>query len=68
MKNITIKIVLNDLNQMALVEAQTGLDMAKIEDQLLMIGILDNIKQKHLDKLKTLYDKTVRRDDGKKDL
>ena len=47
---LELKIVLTDTNQIASLETRTGLDEDKVEDNLIIIGILENIKQKHLDK------------------
>lgn len=59
MKTIQWKVALID-GKLATMEEATGLPQAEIESHLTIIGILENLKQKHLDKLKTLYDKTVK--------
>ena len=61
MRAIEWKIVLNDNNQIATLENTTGFSKDKIESHLTIIGILENLKQKHLDKMKTLFEKTVKR-------
>jgi hypothetical protein len=61
MRSIEWKIVLTDTNQIATVENAVGFPNDKIESHLTIIGLLENIKQKHLDKMKTLFEKTVKR-------
>lgn len=62
MRTLNLKIVLTDNNKIASLENAMGLPTDKIESHLLIIGLLENLKQKHLDKLKTLYEKTVKKD------
>lgn len=59
MRKINWKVVLNDNNKIMSLEEGTGFPPDEIESHLTIIGILENLKQKHLDKLNTLYDKTV---------
>ena len=65
MKVIQWKIVLTDDNKLASLENATNLPQDSVESHLLIIGMLDNLKQKHLDRLKTLYEKTVKKNDDK---
>ena len=67
MKTIQWKIVLTDDNRIATMEELNGLVTDSVENQLVIIGILENLKQKHLDVLKTQYTKTIRKGDGKDD-
>lgn len=66
MKKIEWKIVLTENNQIATLEHATGLPKESVETQLLIIGLLENMKQRHLDKLATLFEKTTKR--GAEDL
>lgn len=66
MKTIQWKIVI-DNNKIATLENGVGFPTDDIESHLTIIGLLENIKQKHLEKLNTLYSKTVKKgeeDDG----
>ena len=60
MKAIEWKVILTDQNQIASIENAKGFSKDDVESQLTIIGILENLKQKHLDKLKTLFEKTVK--------
>jgi hypothetical protein len=62
------KIVLTDDNRIASLENATGLPQDSVESHLLIIGILENLKQKHLSKLNTQFEKTVRRGKEESDL
>lgn len=62
------KLVLNDKNQIATLENAVGFPSDQIESHLTIIGLLENLKQKHLDKMKTLFEKTVKRGEVKEDL
>ena len=64
MKVIQWKVVLTDDNKIASLETVTGLPQDSVESHLLIMGILENLKQKHMDKINTLFEKTVRRDKG----
>lgn len=62
MKTITLKIVVTE-NKIATLENATGLPSDQIESHLLIIGLLENLKQKHLDKLRILYEKTMKKNE-----
>ena len=64
MRSIIWKVVLDDKNQIATLENAVGIPQNSVESHLLIIGILDNLKQKHQDKLQTLVYKTVKRSNG----
>ena len=61
MKSLTIKILLTDDNKIASLENATNLPVDSVESQLTIIGMLENLKQKHLEKLNTLFNKTVKK-------
>ena len=61
MKTITWKIVLNDKNQIASLENAVNFPQDTVESHLLIIGLLENLKIKHLEKLNTQFEKTVRK-------
>ena len=63
MKTIQWKIILTDDNKIASLENAIGLPQENIESHLLIIGLLENLKQKHLEKLHTLYEKSVKKGD-----
>lgn len=63
MRTITLKIVINN-NKIATLENVIGLPSEDIESHLLIIGLLENLKQKHLEKLNTLYEKTMKKGDN----
>jgi hypothetical protein len=65
-RTITWKVVLTEKNQIASLENATGLPIGDVESHLIIIGLLENLKQKHLEKLNTLFEKTVK-GSGKKD-
>jgi len=62
MRTIEWKIVLAD-NKIATVENAMGFPQDQIESHITIIGLLENLKQKHLDKLNTLFEKTIKEDD-----
>ena len=64
MKTITWKVVLDDNNQIASLENAVNFPQESVESHLLIIGLLENLKQKHLDKLNTKFEKTVRKNDS----
>jgi hypothetical protein len=68
MKTITWKIVLTDDNRIASLEQATNLPTHLVESHVLIIGLLENMKNKHLEKLKTLFDKTIKEGDNNADL
>jgi hypothetical protein len=41
-------------------ENAKGFPQDSIESHLVIIGLLENIKQKHLEKMKTLFEKSVK--------
>jgi len=61
MKNITWKVVLDDNNRIVSLENAINFPQESVESHLLIIGILENLKQKHLEKLNTQFEKTVRK-------
>jgi hypothetical protein len=63
-KEIKWEVVILD-NKIASLENTKGFPQDDIESHLTIIGILENLKQKHLDKIKNLYVKTVRKGDNK---
>jgi len=63
MKVINWKVVIDDQNHIGSVENAVGFPQDNIESHLTIIGILENLKQKHLDKLSTKFEKTVKKDD-----
>ena len=64
MKKITWVVCLMDNGQIASMETATNIPQDAIESHLLIIGILENLKQKHQEKLKTLFSKTVKKKNG----
>ena len=64
MKTITWKVVLDDNNQIASLENAINFPQDSVESHLLIIGLLENLKQKHLEKLNTKFEKTVRQNDS----
>ena len=64
MKTITWRVVLDDKNQIASLENAINFPQDEVESHLLIIGLLENLKQKHLDKLNTKFEKTVRQNDS----
>jgi hypothetical protein len=68
MKTIQWNVSITSETQMATLETAKGLPQNEVESHLLIIGILENTKQKHLDMLKTLYSKTVSNDKNNLDL
>jgi len=63
MKKITWTIMLNDQNQIVSLENAINFPQNEIESHLLIIGLLENLKIKHLEKLNTQFEKTVNKDD-----
>jgi len=47
--------------KIAILEEGIGFPLADVESHLTLIGILEDIKQKHLDKLKTIYQETIKK-------
>jgi hypothetical protein len=60
MKQIEWKVAIMENEKITLVEHAIDLPQDKVESHLLIIGILEDLKQKHLNKLKTLFEKTER--------
>ena len=61
MRTIEWKVVLSeDDSKIAIMESAQGFLQDKIESQLIIIGLLEDIKQKHLETLKTLYNKKLK--------
>lgn len=58
-RQIEWKVVLMDNGKIASLEHANGLPEASVEAQLIIIGILENLKKKHLDKLNTLFEKKM---------
>jgi len=60
MKKIVWEIMIdNDRNKIASLETVSGYSKDSIEDNYTIIGILDNLKQLHLEKLKILMRKAA---------
>jgi hypothetical protein len=59
MKMVQWKVVVTDGN-IATMENAKGFPQDSIESHLVIIGLLENIKQKHLEKMKTLFEKSVK--------
>ena len=60
MRKIIWQVVINDGDKIVTMENAIGFPTEKLESHLTIIGILENLKQKHLDKMKTLFEKTVK--------
>ena len=60
MRSIEWKVVIKD-GQIASLEHAVGLSNTSVEDNLLIIGILENLKRKHQNNLETQFDKTIRK-------
>ena len=52
--------MINDNDQIASLEQAQGFSQSNIESHLTIIGILENLKEKHLNKLGILYRKTIK--------
>ena len=59
MRRVKWTVVLGENEKIMSLEEAKGLPHDSVETHLIIIGILENLKQKHLDKLNTLYDKTI---------
>ena len=64
MRKITWTVCLMDDGRIASLENAVNLPQDSIENNLLIIGILENLKAKHQEKLKTLFSKTVKKKNG----
>jgi len=62
-KQIQFTLMLNDKNQLAILEHAEGLSNADIQDQLMIIGMLEDVKHKHLEMLNTLFQKAFKKGD-----
>jgi hypothetical protein len=60
-KILQIRIAISDDNKLVTVEDVKGFSQDKVESHLAIIGLLENLKQHHLDKLNKLYEKTIKR-------
>lgn len=58
-KLITIRMAISDDNKVVTVERAKGFPQDKVESHLAIIGLLENLKRHHLDKLNILFDKTA---------
>lgn len=59
MRQIQWKVVINDDdNQIAIAEKAEGFSSKSIADNLTIIGMLENIKAKHQEIIKSLYSNT----------
>jgi hypothetical protein len=63
MKSIEFKVVLTEDNKIINVESTTNLPQDSVESQLVIIGILDNLKNKHLNELSCMYEKKFRKEE-----
>jgi len=63
MRTVEWKVVLTDKNQIASLENAIGFPQDQVESHLTLIGLLENLKQRHMEKLKTLYGKTIKQGD-----
>lgn len=68
MRTITLKIVLTDDNKVVMLEDVSGLPLDKAESQLLIIGMLENLKQHHLAKLDKKFEATAKKSSEHADL
>lgn len=67
MRTIQWKVVVTK-NNIASMETAIGLPKDEIESHLLIIGLLENLKQKHLDKLQTLFEETKKGEEANTNL
>jgi len=67
MKVIEWKVVIED-NKIASIEKAIGFPKNNIESHLEIVGLLENLKQKHLDKMKTLLEKDITADSADEEL
>jgi hypothetical protein len=59
MKSIQWRVAMTDDNKIASLEDAIGFDLTKVESHLVIIGLLENLKAKHQDELKSLYKKRI---------
>lgn len=57
MKEVNWKVKISG-NKIMSIEHTVGLPAGEIETHLQIIGVLENLKQKHLEKLNTLFEET----------
>lgn len=67
MKSIQWKIVL-DNNKLAIMEEGKGFSQLSLESHLTIIGLLENLKSIHQEKIKTLLNKIVKKEDNGDDV
>lgn len=60
MKTIKYIIKISEENKLAIIEELEGLTNSSLNDQFIIIGILDHLKEKHLKKINSLYEKTIK--------
>jgi hypothetical protein len=68
MKNIQWRVALTDDNKIASLEDAIGFDLTKVESHLIIIGLLENLKSKHQEELKSLYKKRIGNSPDRSDL
>ena len=64
MRKITWTVCLMDDGRIASLENAVNLPQDSIENNLLIIGILENLKASHQKKVKVLFSKTVKKKNG----
>ena len=64
MRKITWTVCLMDDGRIASLENAVNLPQDSIENNLLIIGILENLKASHQEKVKVLFSKTVKKKNG----
>lgn len=57
MRTMEWKVLMQD-NKIGIVEHGFGFNASSVEDQLTIIGLLEDMKQTHLEKLKVLFNRT----------
>lgn len=66
MKKIEWKVVIID-GKVASLETAKGFSLDQIESHFEIIGILENLKLKHTERLKTLFSQTIKKDNNNGD-
>ena len=64
MKTISWKIAITEDNRLATMEQATGFPNDKIETHLVIIGILENLKEHHQAKMRTMFNKSISQNKG----
>jgi len=64
MKTISWKIAITEDNRLATMEQATGFPNDKIETHLEIIGILENLKEHHQAKMRTMFNKSISQNKG----